>query len=134
MTIRSATDTRRAVVTYDPLSKVDDEPLHINAGIFQALVSFRSQTKLLNLPGTDTVLERERLSKVANCVADALIRDVEANPSKRWVMRQFQIFLVTLGAEDTEGREHLGAELERLMDILGIASSDGLLAFYLGGI
>lgn len=121
-------------MTYDPLSKVDDEPLHIDAGILQALVSFRSQTKLLNLPGTDTVLERERLSKVANCVADALIRDVQANPSKRWVMGQFQIFLETLGTEDTEGREHLGAELERLMDILGIASSDGLLSFFLGGI
>jgi hypothetical protein len=85
-------------VTYDPLSKIEDDPLHIDAGILQELVSFRSQPKLLNLPGTDTVLERERLSKVANGVADALIRDVEANPSKRWVMGQFQVYLEMLGA------------------------------------
>lgn len=44
-------------MTYDPLSKVDDELLHIDAGVLRALVSFRSQTKLLNLPGTDTVVD-----------------------------------------------------------------------------
>jgi hypothetical protein len=37
-------------------------------------------------------------------------------------------------SEDTEAREHFGTELERLMDILGIASSDGVLTHYLGGI
>jgi hypothetical protein len=36
--------------------------------------------------------------------------------------------------EDTEAREHFGMELERLMGILGIASSDGVLTHYLGGI
>jgi len=49
-------------------------------------------------------------------------------------MGQFQRYLETLGAEDTEGREHLGVEMERMMDIVGIQSSDGLLRFYLGGV
>jgi hypothetical protein len=94
---------------------------------------FRSQPNLLNLPGIDTTLEREGLSKIVNGVADALIREIAANPSKRWVMGQFQRYLETLGAEDTEGRELLGLEMERMMAIVGIQSSDGLLGFYLGG-
>jgi len=49
-------------------------------------------------------------------------------------MKQFQRFLVKVEGEDTEGREHFGMEIEEVMDILGIESSDGLLAFYLGGL
>jgi hypothetical protein len=33
--------------------------------------------------------------------------------------------------EDAEAREHLGTELERLMAIVGIEDSDGVVAYYL---
>ena len=36
--------------------------------------------------------------------------------------------------EGSEAREHFGMELEHIMDILGIESSDGMLSYYLGGI
>ena len=36
--------------------------------------------------------------------------------------------------DDTEVRDGVGTELEALMDLLGIESSDGVLAYYLGGI
>ena len=49
-------------------------------------------------------------------------------------MRQFQRSLVRVENEDTEGRDHFGTELETIMGVLGIESSDGLLTFYLGGI
>lgn len=121
-------------MTYDPLSEVIDEPLEINAAVIGALNAFRKKDKFSLLPGVDTTLERARLSKVLDGLTDALIAGVEANPTKLWVMGQFQVYLVQVEEEDTEGREHFGMEVEELMDILEIESSDGLLSAYLGGI
>jgi hypothetical protein len=49
-------------------------------------------------------------------------------------MAEFQRHLTKVQLEDSEGREHIGIEVEEVMDILGIESSDGLLSFYLGGL
>lgn len=119
---------------FDPLSDVVDEPLTIDSHVLQELSSFRSRAKLIDLPGVDPTAERKRLTDILNQLADALLQGVGAHASKRWVMEQFQRSLVLVEAEDTEGKEHFGSELEALMDILGIDSSDGLLAFYLGGL
>jgi hypothetical protein len=122
------------LLTYDPLSDVVDEALNIDSGVLEALKNFRTRAKLPYLPGVDTAVERARLSKVLDEVADTLIQGIEAHPSKLWVMTQFQRGLILVELEDTEGREHFGTELEDLMDILGIESSDGLLSAYLGGL
>lgn len=119
---------------YDPLSEVIDEPLSLNSSALQELKAFRSAEKFGNLPGIDTADEKARLSNVLNGLLDRLLSDVEANPSKLWVLIEFQKALVLVEEEDTEGREHFGMEMENIMDILGIDSSDGLLAAYLGGI
>jgi hypothetical protein len=50
------------------------------------------------------------------------------------VLTEFQTALRLVEEEDTDGRDHFGMEMENIMDILGIESSDGLLAAYLGGI
>jgi hypothetical protein len=121
-------------MTYDPLAQVVDEPLTVDATVVQELVALRGKAKLLKLPGVDPTVERERLSRVLNDLVDTLIRGIEANPSKRWVMAQFQRYLALAEQEDTEGREHFGMEVEEIMDVLGIESSDGLLSFYLGGL
>lgn len=118
---------------YEPLSKVIDEPLSIDTSILEELKAFRQADKLDNLPGTDTAVEKVRLSNVLNDLVDRLLYDVEAHPSKLWVLTEFQKSLVLVEEEDTEGREHFGTEMENIMDILGIESSDGLLSAYLGG-
>ena len=69
-----------------------------------------------------------------NDLADRLLADIAKHPSKLWVLTEFQTALKLVEEEDTEGRDHFGMELENIMDILGIESSDGLLAAYLGGI
>jgi hypothetical protein len=79
-------------------------------------------------------VEREQLSGILNGLADALIEGVESQPTKLWVMAQFQQSLARVEQKDTEAREHFGMEVEKIMDILGIESSDGVLARYLGGI
>ena len=115
---------------YDPIDEVNEEPLLSASAAVLQLVEFRSQPKLIRLPG-EIPGERERLSAMVNHLIDELINGVEANPSKLWVMKRFQHVLEAIWGEDTEGKEHVGYELQRIMKILGIAKSDGLLAFYL---
>lgn len=132
--LKSINDGSVNYMAYDPLVEIVDESLTINAAIVEELSAFRRQPKLANLPGVDTSDEHTRLSTVLNDLADRLIQGVEDNPTKLWVLTEFQRSLELVEQEDTEGREHFGMELERLMEILGIESSDGLLACYLGGI
>jgi len=118
-------------MTYDPLSEIIDELLSITPETILKLEIFRASEKFIDLPGTNTAEEQARLSEVFNELLDRLIAGVSSNPSKLWVMRQFQPSLEAVRMEDTEGRDHFGTHIERVMDILHIESSDGLLGFYL---
>jgi hypothetical protein len=120
-------------MTYDPLSEVIDESIAIDASVVEQLWTFRHAAKLTNLPGVDVTEERERLAKVLNDLVDRLLNGIEKHPTKLWVLKQFQPSLESVEGEDTEGREHFGMEIESIMEILGIESSDGLLSYYLGG-
>jgi hypothetical protein len=118
----------------DPLGDVLDEDLIVDTGMLERLSAFRKRAKLVDLPGVNPAAEHAHLSDELNNLADTLLDGLLANPTKLWVMRQFLRSLVRVESEDTEGRDHFGTELETIMDILGIESSDGLLTFYLGGI
>jgi hypothetical protein len=117
---------------YDPLSDVQDEPLSLTPDVMTQLTSLRDTERFEELPGVDTALERERLSALFQNLLDRLLAGLLKNPRKRWVMEQFQPVLVAMQDEDTEAREHFGISLERIMDIVGIESSDGMLSHYLG--
>jgi hypothetical protein len=121
-------------MTYDPLDQVTDEPLHVDAAVVAGLRAYRDAPKLTYLPGENVIEERRRLEDALNDLVDRLLDGIEQHPSKRWVLMQFQALLAAMEGEDTEARDHVGAELESIMDVLGIDSSDGLLGFYLGGL
>lgn len=120
-------------MTYDPLSEVIDEPLTVDANVLEQLRDYRVTSKLTQLPGVDVTEERERLVKNLEGLVDRLLGGIEKNPTKRWVLEQFQPSLEAVESEDTEGRDHFGMEIEMIMEILGVDSSDGLLSYYLGG-
>ena len=119
---------------HDPLSDVEDAPLFVVPRVLDGLRAFRARPRLEKLPGVDTREERARLGALVDALVERLIAGVEAHPTKFWVMKQFQKTLEAVAGEDTEARDHVGIELEELMDILGIDSSDGVLSYYLGGI
>lgn len=121
-------------MTYDPLSEVIDESLTIDSSVVEQLRTYLRAPKLMNLPGPNVTEERERLEGVLNDVVDRILIGIEETPTKLWVLTQFQTSLQAVEGEDTEGREHFGMEIESLMDILGIDSSDGLLPYYLGSV
>ena len=114
----------------DPYARVEDAPLFVVPRTLDALRAFRAAPRLAGLHDA----ERARLGPAIDAVADRLIAGVAARPTKFWVLKQFQPVLEAVQDGDTEVRDHVGTELEALMDILGIESSDGVLAYYLGGI
>jgi Domain of unknown function (DUF4844) len=118
----------------EPLSQVVDAPVPVNDELIDELNRFRLAPKFELLPGVDTQREKARLALPMDSLIVALIDGIRENPSKLWVMGHFERALLKVQHEDTEVREHFGLEMERLMDILGIDSSDGMLSFYLGGI
>ena len=128
------TNPEQAGMAHDPLSEVQDAPLFIVPRVLDALRAFRAASKFDDLPGLDTAEERARLTAALDGLVDRLLAGIERHPTKFWVMKQFQQTLEGLQNEDTEAREHFGMALEEIMDILGIESSDGLLAWYLGGL
>ena len=85
----------------DPLANVVDAPLFVVPRVMDGLRAYRASVA----PGALAAL------------ADTLLAGIEAHPTKFWVMQQFQKSLELVD----------GGELERLMDILGIVSSDGVL-------
>jgi hypothetical protein len=116
----------------DPFEFVQDAPLFIVPRTLEQLREFREGPKLADLPGVNPSPERERLAVVLDDLATRLLAGVETHPTKFWVLKQFQESLEMVKDEDAEAREHLGMELERLMEILGIGSSDGVRTHYLG--
>jgi hypothetical protein len=57
---------------YDPLTEGIDEPLTVDAAVVDGLRKFRAASKLSLLPGVDPRIERERLSKILDDLADRL--------------------------------------------------------------
>ena len=60
-------------------------------------------------------------------LADTLIANLPPTPSKSYVLAQFQSTLEGLPLSDTEDRERAAGYCEKIMDVLGIESSDGVL-------
>ncbi|MBX7172128.1 MAG: DUF4844 domain-containing protein [Pyrinomonadaceae bacterium] len=116
---------------YNPLTEVIDEPISVSVRELSELKRLREFKNFANLPGTDTMEERARLTQVFNQLLDSLIEQVAEHPNKLWVLSQFKFALEIVQIEDTEVREHFGDHLEKIMDILHIDSSDGLINFYL---
>ena len=115
----------------DPFDLVADAPLFVVPRMLDDLRGYRDGAKLADLPGPSLSPERERLAAELDRLAERLIEGIEAHPTKFWVLKQFQRSLEAVREEDAEAREHVGTELERLMAILGIESSDGVLAYFL---
>jgi hypothetical protein len=118
----------------DPFEFVQDAPLFVVPAMLEQLRAWQGGAKLADLPGPSPSPERERLAAELDRLGERLLAGVEAHPTKFWVLKQFQQSLEAVRGEDLRSREYFGEELERLMEILGIESSDGVLSYYLGGI
>lgn len=108
----------------DPLANLVDAPLFIVPQVLERLRAYRHQPTPENLAGVATRDEQARLEAELDALAGRLLAGVQAHPTKFWVMTQFQKTLERCAGDSAAARRQLGGELNRLMTILGIDSSD----------
>jgi hypothetical protein len=106
--------------------------LSIGAQSIEQLRAFRTEPKFqsdakLFYPGAPNEVVRLRCEARLTALLDRLLMGIENTPTKEYVLGEVRTVLPQYEAEDSEERDRLLVYLERIMDITGIESSDGLL-------
>lgn len=109
-----------------------DDMLTISDNTLSSLRAFRDEAKFredmtVYYPGASDEISRVRLEGQMNQLLDRLIANLPANPSRSYVLEQFREALPTFDLDDSEDRDQVARYLERVMDIVGIVDSGGLL-------
>jgi hypothetical protein len=113
-----------------------EQSLIVTPEILHRLSALRSESKFNeeNLyPGAPTEEIRSDAEGAVNAMLDRLVLGLPASPRKSYVLSEFLEMLKAFEHEDTEEREQACTYCERVMNILGIASSDGTLNTWLYG-
>lgn len=113
----------RIEVTADKLERLNELAAQPKYGVSEDGMFLAMQ------PEPDRLLAESQLNNLISRLTDRL----EAEPSKRFVLREFSSTLAGFPSIDTVDRERACAYLEEIMDILEIESSDGLLNNWLYG-
>jgi len=115
-----------------------DETLAVSTTQLSQLAETRTKPKYVDEPGTlynglRPESARQKAEVQLNDLIDRLHGGLMAVTRKQFVLSEFKKTLAEFEPGDTEDRERLLRYLERIMDILGIESSDGLLNRWLYG-
>ena len=78
-------------------------------------------------PGAPDETIRARCETRMNDLLDRLIAGIHEDPTNGYVLEEFRSSLALFDQEDSEERDRTLLYLERIMDIVGVESSDGLL-------
>ena len=108
----------------------------IPAKMINDLRVFRKEKKFvetISYPGAASEEIRYSLEDEINSLVDTFFTKLEDIPSKSYVLTEFRKLLGRCEEFDTEDREMVCEYLDRLLDIFGIESSDGLLNEWLYG-
>jgi|ERR1035441_4134575 hypothetical protein len=113
-----------------------DQSLNITPEVLHRLSGLRSESKFNeeNLyPGAPTEEVRLHAQQAVNSMLDRLSVGLGQSPRKSYVLSEFLEMLKAFEHEDTEEKEQACTYCERVMEILGIESSDGALNTWLYG-
>lgn len=115
-----------------------DEKLEITEQTLQELSKLRNRKKYVDMPGAiyngmrpegSRLLAEEQLDGLI----DRLTAALPSTPSKKFVLLEFAKTTAGFEPIDTEDREQLLRYLTEIMDIVGVASSDGQLNRWMYG-
>jgi hypothetical protein len=116
----------------------NEQTLIINEQVLHELEVFKSMKKFLEdtesfYPGAVSEDIRTELETKINSLLFSIINNVKSNPKKSYILNEFKNLLIHCNEYDTEDREQICVYLEKIMDILNIQSSDGLLNIFMYG-
>jgi hypothetical protein len=126
------------VTLWRRLIPASDQKLDVSQHTIERLSELHSKPKYVDMPGTiyngmrpesSRLLAQEQL----NCLLDRLREGLPTKPSKKFALMEFAKTMAEFEAVDTEDREQLLRYLSTIMDILGIANSDGQLSRWMYG-
>jgi len=100
---------------------------------FEKISKFNEREEHDYYPGAPDETVRARCEKAINQMVAELISGLPENPKKEYVLSTFAKHLKKLEMEDTEEREEACYYCEKIMEILSIESSDGVLNTWLYG-
>ncbi len=112
------------------------EALNISSDTIDKLKQFKDIKKFLPsgmYPGAPSESIRSKCEEGINQMVSELIENLSDNPNKSYVLAVFKKHLEKFDLEDTEEREQAAFNCEKVMDILGIESSDGVLNTWMYG-
>ena len=101
-----------------------------------ALQTMATEAKFLPLglySGAKPETLRVRLQQLVDALLTELVALAPHDRTKERVLEQFRSMLASVGSVDSEEKEQMCMYLERMMDILGLESSDGRLNSWLYG-
>jgi len=127
-----------AVVLFLAWPRGSTEPLHVVPQTLARLEALKPQLSFApdaadGYTGVASLAERAQASAQFARLIDDLARDLPRHPDKRFVLARFKTTLRALELSDTEDRERATLYCEKIMDVLGIRSSDGTLNAWLYG-
>ena len=117
-------------------NQVAKQVLNIAPETMKALAALREESKFHErdfYPGAPNEAARLEAESAVDAMLDRLLAGLEASPTKEFVLTEFQVMLDGFDSPETEEREEICAYCERVMFILGIERSDGLLNRWLYG-
>jgi hypothetical protein len=83
--------------------------------------------------GVPDPVDRLAGDKAFSQLIDVLVSDLPKHSAKSFVLGQFKMALSKFSSVETEDRERAVSYCEKIMDVLGIANSDGVLNRWLYG-
>ncbi len=124
-------------ILFPPVQE-DATMLNITDQTITELKKLREEKKFLEMegghyPGAPSEEIRLELEKKLDYTIDILIDNIKANPTKKYLLSRFSLMLNKFTEYDTEEREQICFYCEKIMDIFGVESSDGLLMNWLYG-
>jgi hypothetical protein len=113
-----------------------DQALNISREALAELASLRAEAKFHArgfYPGAASEANRLEAEETVNKMLDRVLVGLPKKPRKAFVLAEFQTMLDSYDSPETEEREEICVYCERIMSVLGIERSDGLLNRWLYG-
>jgi hypothetical protein len=114
---------------FSVVAAVSAQELKVTPKVVSDLREFRLEPKFEDTGIYHAPSEAVRTAAAArlNELLDRLVAAIAAHPTKAFVLSEFRRTLTEFDRSDSEERDRLLVYLERIMDMVGIESSDGLL-------
>jgi len=118
-----------SVALFRGVAAVSPQALKVTPKVLSDLQEFRLEPKFEDAGIYHAPSQAVRIAAAAhlNALLDRLVVSVAAHPTKAFVLSEFRRTLTEFDTADSEERDQLLMYLQRIMDIVGIESSDGLL-------